>query len=871
LPVGTEATALERGGAAPRTSDRCRTAKLEITDAEDSREWEAVMGGLTLDVRYAIRRLTRDWPFTIPALLVLALGIGANTATFSIVNRALFRPLRFSDTDRLVNIYQNQGRNAAPTASSYPAYRDMARNTDVFSDVAAFTWPLPVRYQDDDRIGPGLVEYATPNYAVVHGLNLALGRWYTPEEDRTGANVVAVLNYHTWTEGFGGDPSVLGRTVRIAGVLATVVGIGPKGYSSSLHSGLVTDFWLPVSAAGIVSQSYGSLEERSGNGFMVRARLRDGVSLTQARAAMTALGANLAREYPQEDPGRGISVLRADEVLLHPQLDAMLDAGASFLMIVVAMLLAIVCTNLATWLLVRGLARGKEVSVRLALGASRARVVRHLVVESTLLAGLGGVIGYLLADWTMGFVGTLDLPVDVGGSLDPRALGFTLALSLFTGVAFGMAPAFRTTRGKLASALRGDGEIGSTRGRRFGLKHALVAAQVVLSCVFLGVEGVYVRALRATQAVDLGFDTDRLAFVETDAAFAGYTADRITTLHESLRERVAALPGVESAALMVGSPPGSDGGGPADVDGYEPTEGESTYLPWIWAGPEYFDALGIPLLRGRGFSEADRLDTPPVALVNESFARRYFGTSDPVGRRLSVSEGPGPGGSSVMTELEVIGLVPDVRTSLQDPPGPLIYRSYRQGSATPSTVIVRTAGNPASLLPPLQRAVRDLDASVPIIAATTLNQRVADELGVGRTVVVLLGTLGVLGLGLASLGLYAVVSFAVSRRSREIGIRTALGARRVDVIWTLSKDVAALMAVALAVGLGLTSLLVRFLGTLVSNLGQAEGVNLNAAPAADPVAFVLVALIMAAVGLAAALVPAWRASGRGPHAALRDL
>jgi ABC-type antimicrobial peptide transport system permease subunit len=224
-----------------------------------------------------------------------------------------------------------------------------------------------------------------------------------------------------------------------------------------------------------------------------------------------------------------------------------------------------------------------------------------------------------------------------------------------------------------------------------------------------------------------------------------------------------------------------------------------------------------------------------------------------------------------MTELEVIGLVPDVRTSLQDPPGPLIYRSYRQGSATPSTVIVRTAGNPASLLPPLQRAVRDLDASVPIIAATTLNQRVADELGVGRTVVVLLGTLGVLGLGLASLGLYAVVSFAVSRRSREIGIRTALGARRVDVIWTLSKDVAALMAVALAVGLGLTSLLVRFLGTLVSNLGQAEGVNLNAAPAADPVAFVLVALIMAAVGLAAALVPAWRASGRGPHAALRDL
>jgi len=368
------------------------------------------MGGLMFDVRYAIRRLTRDWPFTIPAMVVLALGIGANTATFSIVNRALFQPLEFSDTDRLVNIYQNQGRAAEPVGSSYPAYRDMARYTDVFSGVTAFTWPLPVRYQDDHQIGSGHIEYATPNYAAVHGLSPALGRWFTPEENRAGADAVAVLNYHTWTERFGGDPSVLGRTVRITGVPVTVVGIGPEGYSSSLHSGLVTDFWLPVSAVGTLGGSYGLIEERRGNEFIVRARLRDGVSLGQAQAAMTALGANLAREYPQEDPGQGISVLRADEVLLHPQLDVMVDAGASFLMIVAAMLLAIVCTNLATWLLVRGLARGKEMSVRLALGASRSRVVRHLVIESTLLAGLAGAVGYLLAEWTIGCRRTPQFP-----------------------------------------------------------------------------------------------------------------------------------------------------------------------------------------------------------------------------------------------------------------------------------------------------------------------------------------------------------------------------------------------------------------------------------------------------------------------------
>jgi putative ABC transport system permease protein len=825
------------------------------------------------DVRYAIRRLRRDWPFTIPAALVLAIGIGANTAMFSVVNRALFRPLPFSDTDRLVNIYQNQGRSAEPVGSSYPAYRDMAGYTDVFSDVTAFTWPLRVRYEDDSRIGPGFVEYATPNYTVVHGLSGAVGRWFTPEEDRRGVDVVAVLNYRTWTERFGGDPSMLGRTVRIDGVPVTVIGIGPQGHNSSLHSGLVTDFWLPVSAAGRLNGSYGSLEARRSNEFMVRALLRDGVSLSQAQAAMTALGANLAREYPDDDAGQGISVLRADDVLVHPQLDAMLNAGASFLMIVVAMLLAIVCTNLATWLMVRGLARGKEVSVRMALGASRGQVVRHLVVESTLLAALGGCVGYLLAEWTMRFVATMDLPVDVGGGLDYRVLGFTLALSLLTGVAFGLAPALSATRGKLAPTLRGDGEIGQSRGRRFGRKHALVAAQVVLSCVFLGVEGVYVRALRATQDVDLGFDVERLAFVETDAAFAGYTADRIRTLHEGMRQRAAAIPGVESATLTVGPPPGWDGGGAVVVDGYEPIEGESTYLPWIWAGPEYFDALGIPLLRGRGFGEADRFDAPWVAVVNGRFARRYFGTSDAVGQRFRVSEGSGSvEGGVAVTELEVIGVVPDVRTSLQDAQVPLIYRSWRQGSATPSTVIVRTAGNPASVLVPLQRVVRDLDASVPIVTASTLSQRVADELGAQSTLVAFLGVLGILGLGLASLGLYAVVSFSISRRSREIGIRTALGARRSEVIWTLSKDVARLMTGALAIGLGLAWLVVRTLGTLVSDLGQeAEGVSLTSAPAPDAVAFVLVALIMAAMGLVAMLFPAWRATGSRTHAVLRDL
>ncbi len=816
-----------------------------------------------LDVRHAVRRLVRDWPFTVPALLVLALGIGANAVTFSVVDRTLFRPLAYEHPEELVNLYQNQGRAAEPVGSSYPAYRDMAGYTDIFSGVTAFTWPLPVRYQGEGGLAEGLVEFAAPGYGEVHGLSPALGRWFGAEEARPGAEPVVVLNHHTWTSRFDGDPSVLGATIRIAGAPATVVGVAPEGYSSSLHSGLVTDFWVPVSAAGRILGDEGLLERRQGNEFMVRARLREGVTPTQAQAAMTALGTHLADEYPEADPGRGISVIPAQDVLVHPQLDRMVNAGASLLLVVVAMLLAIVCTNLATWLLVRGLERGKEVSVRLALGASRSRVVGLLVVESTVLAALGGAAGALLAHWTLGVAARLDLPVDLRGGLDLRVLGLTVALSLVTGVAFGLVPALRATRGAPAPALRGGGD-GSAGGRRFGLKHALVGAQIVLSCVLLGVEGVYVRAFLASQDRSLGFDVDALAFVETDGAFAGYGGDELQALHDRLVARVAALPGVEAATSLVAPPPGTHGGSAAIIDGYEPVEGESLYLPWVWAGPDDFRVLGIPLVRGRGFADADGADAPPVVVVNERFVRRYFGDAEPLGRRLRLSADPGA------PTFEVVGVVADVRLSLQDAPEPLVYRARAQGTAPLSTVVVRTSGDPAALVGPLRQAVRELDPAVPIVEAATLRGRLAADMAAQRSVVALVGALGVLGLVLASLGLYAVMAFAVSRRRREIGIRTALGARRGTVLRTLSRDVVGMMSASLAVGLGLAWLLVRSLGGMVSSMGEAEGVNLTAAPSVDAGALALVALLMAAVGLTATLLPAWRAAGGSPQDVLRD-
>jgi predicted permease len=604
---------------------------------------------------------------------------------------------------------------------------------------------------------------------------------------------------------------------------------------------------------------------------MVTARLRDGVSLPQATASMTALGTRLAREFPDDDPGRGISVVRSDAILIHPQFDGILNYGASSLMIVVGLLLAIACTNLATWLLVRGSSRARELSVRLALGATRWQLVRHLLMESSLLAGVGGAVGCILAVWGIRLVALMDLPINAGvAGLDYRVLGFTLLVSLCTGVAFGLAPALGATRATLTPALRAEGDDLPPGRRGFTLRNVLLASQVALSCVLLVWGGVFVQRLAAGQTADLGFSTDGLAFVETDASFAGYEADEAAVLYGRLRDRIAALPGVESASLTAAPPPAWSGStGELVIDGSAPADEGGTAVLWAWAGPGYFSTLRIPLLHGRAFTEFDRSETPLVAVLNESLARRYFGTSNAVGRRFRLAGAPGA--TSPAGGFEVIGVVPNTRTSVFDEGRrPLFYRSVGQAPATTATVIIRTSLEPASLLPSVQRVVRNLDGELPIITATTMTQHIADSLGVERAAATSLGGLGALGLGLASLGVYAVVAFAVSRRTREIGIRMALGAQRTQVTWTVSRNAATLLGVGVVTGLGLSWLSVQWSASMASSLSQGGGVGLFV-PTADPLTFVLVAVLMAAVGLAATFFPARRAARVDPLVALRHL
>jgi putative ABC transport system permease protein len=832
---------------------------------------QGAIDALLRDTRHAVRRLARDWRFTAAAVLILGLGIGANTAVFSLVNATLFRQQSFADPGRLVDIYQNASNPGGIDASSYPAYLDVAAYTDVFASTTAVLVPLGVNYLDQGALRPGVAEHTTATYLSVLGLRPSLGRWFVATEDTPGAAVVAVVGYEAWTRKFGADPSVIGRTIRIEGVPVTIVGVGPKAHRGTINIGLVTDFWLPISSLPALGAPPRTLERRPAEAaFFVKGRLRDGVTVAQAQAAMGILGTRLASAYPKEDPGKGIAVYASSDVRIHPQMDGLLTAVMSLLLVVVGLVLAIACSNLATLLLVRGTARAKEVSVRLALGATRGQLVGHLLTESVLLSVAGCITGCLLAWWAIRSLAALDLPIVVDLNLDYRVLTFAAGISLVTGVAFGLAPALKTTRIDLAPTLRGDGETGSAEHRWLTLKNALVVFQVAVSVVLLGGTSIFLQMLSAAQTGRGGFAIDGIAMLETDARYAGYSTTALDAVYEEIRRRVAALPGVRSAVLTRGLPM-QEVGVPVVVEGATATPGPdvaSRFAGAIWAGPGYFDMLRIPILFGRALDERDRRDTPRAAVISETMARQYFGadnTANAIGRRFRLEWD-----TTANVWIEVVGVARDTGTAdlqgdLVDPTPQLFYRSFTQWDLSPTTVLARTSLDAPGLVGAMQRELRAVNVTLPVISAKTMAQFLEESLVAPKAVATSLGGLGALGVCLAGLGLYAVVAFAVSRRSREIGIRMALGARSQQVVWTVAREVALLVGVGTGAGLTMTLLAILALRAVTV---PTPGISLYR-PTADPLALLSVAGFMAMVGLAAAYVPARRAATMDPLSALR--
>jgi len=811
----------------------------------------------------------------VPAVLILALGIGATTAVFSLVNTALFREQSFSDPDRLVEIYQNAVNAGGVDANSYPAYLDMAAYTDVFASTMAASVPNGVNYLDEGALRPAVAEYTTATYLTVLGLRPSLGRWFDAAEDAPGAAVVAVVGHQAWTRKFRGDPSVIGRTIRIEGVPVTIVGVGPAGHRGTINIGLVTDFWLPISSVLAFGAPPGSLDRRPQEApFLVKARLRNGVTVAQARAAMGILGNRLASEYPKEDPGKGIAVFASRDVRIHPQMDAVLAAAASVLLAVVGLVLAIACSNLATLLLVRGAARANEVSVRLALGATRGQLVRHLLTESLLLSAAGGIAGCILAWWAIRSLGALDLPIVMDMSLDYRVLIFAVGLSLITGVAFGLAPALKATRIDLVPTLRDDGGTRLADHRWLTLKNALVVFQVAVSVVLLGGTSIFLQMLSVSRSQRVGFAVDGIAMLETDARYAGYSATETRNVYEAIRRRVAVIPGVQSAVLTRGLPMQTDGmrlvvdevGAVAGPDIVSGVSGVSRVAVGIWAAPGFFDLLRIPILYGRAFDDRDRRDTPRVAVISETMARQYFdavNSASAVGRRFRFEQ-------DTNSWIEVIGVVRDTGTAdltgdLVDPHPQMFYRSFAQWDLSPTTVLARTSLDAAGLAGAMQRELRAVNITLPVVSAKTMTRYLEDSLLAPKAVATFLGGLGAIGLCLAGIGLYAVVAFAVSRRSREIGIRMALGARSQQVVWTVARDVAVLVGVGTGFGLTLSLLAILALRLVAVST---PGISLYR-PTADPVALLSIAAFMAAVGMAAAFIPARRAARMDPLVAIR--
>ena len=842
----------------------------QIKEASRDARGTAVLEALARDTRYALRRLVHDWRFTAAAVLILGLAIGANTAIFSVVNAVLFREQTVTAPDRLVNIYQNDTAGRPLVVTNDAAYRDMAAYTDIFAATTAVTIPVPSQYLHDGAIRSLTVEYATASYPEVLGIRLTLGRWFQESEQQRGAPLVGVLGHQLWARTFRADPSVVGQAIRVEGKPVTIVGVAPASHRGTIDVGLGTDLWLPLTAMATTMDSPATRGPAIFAPMLVKARLHDGVTVAQARAAMDVLGRRFAEEHPEQFnvPGEfalgpGLTVMPSTDVRVHPQADVLVKTLASVVLVIVSLVLAIACSNLATLLLVRGAARAKEVSVRLAMGAKRGQLVRTLLTESVVLSLLGGAAGCVLAWWALQALRQVELPFSVDLTLDYRVLAFAMLLSLLTGVTFGLAPALTATRVDLLATLRDEG-IPPLDQRRLTLKNALIVVQVAVSVLLLGGTSIFLQHAAAARSHRAGYAVDGVGILQTDVRFAGYSETEARNVHEELQRRIEAIPGVESVALKRGGPmaPSSVS---IVVDTATGAPASAVEAVEIDSGPGFFETLRIPLLYGRVFDTRDRAETPRVAVVTERLARLHFGTVNAVGRRFQRAFEP-------HSWIEVVGVVRDTGTGnfnddVLDPIAPPFFTSYLQSGAPPTTILARSSGDAASLVAAMQSQVRAVDITLPVIGARTMAQNFAGAHTAPNAVATLLAGLAGLGLVLASIGLYAVVSFAVARRTREIGIRMALGARSQQVVWSIARGVAGLVGVGTTVGLILAVLVMLALrgssgDTAIGNIAVYH-------PEIDPVALLAIAAVTAVVGVVAAFVPGRRAARLNPLVALR--
>ena len=856
------ARARERGlGAVARLwvrslTDVMGTALGERRADGEKTDEEGMMKTWIKDVTDAARRLVRTPLFTFGAVAIVTLGIGVNAAAFAVVDAFLFRPPPFDDPTRVVRIFQDSD-DGDPSSSSFPAYRDMTAFRDVFDAVAAVS-PEAVTWERDEGDESLAIAYTSAAYLDAVGLQPVLGRWFEPALDHVGEGFYAVVAHRTWRTRMGADPRVVGSTLRLNGQVVTVIGVGPEGFHG-INGPAVTDLWLSISSTPVGgSFRVANLDRREDHWYDVVARLADGVSIEQAQAAMSALAARLADDFPDLNRGRGITVFASSDVRIHPQVDGSLYPAAGLLLGVVGLVLLLACANLANLLLVRGMARGPEVAVRRALGASGGRVASLFLIEGLLLSGLGGVAGLVLARYLLTLFLRLPVPVPGGGTLelalDARVAVFAFLLVLVTGVLFGLAPALRLARTDVAGALREDQRSASAGRRTSAFRNALVAVQVAVSIVLLVGTGIVLRSLVTVGAVDAGVDVERLAYLGVALPRGVAVGPEASVTFQTIAERMAALPGVTGVARSTRLPVQNSGGTTTRfVEGYiAPAGTGNVELNYNWVDETYFETMGISVEAGRAFVLDDGVDPNLIVIVNETAARRFWSNGGAVGGRIR-------GESAESPWANVVGVVRDskVRT-LDEPETPFLYFPLSRAAVGRLYFMVRTDTDPTVLTAALRATVREVDPTLDVFEAGPLETHISTSLDPLRTGVVAMGGFSLLAILLASLGIYAVVSFVVARRTAEMGIRIALGAARRRIVGMVVRDVLVTVGVGMVVGLGLAALILPRVAEALFGVGGL-----------DPVAFGGGAVLFLAVSAVAAWIPARRAAHADPVEALR--
>lgn len=807
------------------------------------------------DLRYAVRRLLRSPGFSAVAVLSLALGIGANTAMFSLVNAVLLRDLPVRAPEELVEIYTSESDGYAYSTSSYPDFQEMRALDQVFADVVG-TRTFLARVERGDRPEMAFGELVSWDYFQALGVPMALGRSFLPEEDATpGTHPVTILGYRTWVNDFGADPAIVGSAVRLGGMPFTIVGVAPEAFTGTMPV-LVTGYYAPLMMTHVLMGSdIDQLQHRGSRSMFLKGRLAPGVTVEQANAALKSLSASLAEAHPDYNKQRVISALPAGDVALHPFVDRMLRPVAALLLGVVGLVLLIACANLASFLLARAEDRRREIAVRLALGATRGALVRQLLVETVLLAALGGAAGFVLAGWTlkllMAFQPPIPIPVDLDVSLDRTVLWFTAGVSLLAGVAFGLAPALQATNPDVAPTLKV--EAGRTgKPGRFNLRHALVVTQVAFSFVLLIGAGLFVRSLQKAQRIDPGFYTGPGAFVWPMTELSGYdTPEEQQAFDEEAVARLLAHPDIEQVALMDRSPLGVG----VQTGGYVlpgvPSEHPEGYIDIDNAhvSPSYFEAMDVEIVRGRAFTDAD-VEGERVIVVSEAFVNRFYPGEDVVGRTIGDADDP----------LRIIGVARDTKVrTLGEEPRPYLYELRGQPSYFGGMFLVRGRASSAELLAAARGILGEMDPDLAFFEAKTMDEHLALMLFPPRMAALLLGVFGGLALLLSAIGIYGVVSYAVARRTRELGIRMSLGATARDV--QVMAVGGGMRLVLMGGGIG-----VVLAGAVTWSISR----YLYGISGSDLVTFAAIPVLLAGVALVAAVVPARRASAVNPVTALRS-